>query len=82
MDKIPVGLDGKVIRFENGWTIAVVETKYGEALLDINVDFDLRLNVGDEIDIEDADFYIQNGRIVTVVGDEITINDVYMKHRR
>jgi uncharacterized OB-fold protein len=82
MDKIPVSLVGKVIRFEKDKIIAVIKTEDGEVMLDINCEFDTRLKIGDEVEVEDASFYIDNGRIFTVVTNEIVINNVYMKLRR
>ncbi len=65
-------LRGRVVRFlGDKELIAVVHTEFGDALLDVNVDFDWDLKIGDVVEIEEASFYIQNGRIVTTVSGEV-----------
>ena len=79
MERIPASVSGNVVRFENSGIIAIIETANGETMLDINTDFELRLKIGDQIDLEDADFYVRNGKIVTIATDCITVNNVFMK---
>ncbi|MFA6047459.1 MAG: hypothetical protein WCV59_01530 [Parcubacteria group bacterium] len=84
MEKIPASLTGKITSFEDDKKIiAIVATKYGEAYLDINVSFP-NLKVGDEIDLEDADIYITDGRIIYVLPDEgwMFINNYRVEWKR
>lgn len=69
-EKIPTSLKGTIIRFEDDkGIIAIVETKYGEAFLDVNVHFP-ELKIGDEIDLDNADIYITDGRIIYILPEE------------
>lgn len=67
----PVTAKGKIVRLDD--CIAVLDTEHGEALLDVGTDFDLRLEVGDKLEIEDAGFYILNCRIVAVIDEKTSI---------
>jgi hypothetical protein len=76
-------LIGKIVRFETEKKItAVVETEYGEALLDVNIDISLEFEIGDEVAVEDAGFYVRNGKIVTVVDDAIEVNGLYITWKK
>jgi len=77
--KLPVGLEGKITKFDETGSMAFVETEYGEAMVNVDCGWDLRLKAGDEIQLEDADIYIQNGRIVTLVKGELWLNGIYIK---
>ncbi len=65
-------LKGTIIRIEDA--CAIVETPDGEALLNIDDTLDYRLEVGDVIEVENAGWYIQNGRIVTILGYKYRLN--------
>lgn len=67
-------LKGKVVEFANNETLAIVETNIGNAYLDINDTLDYRLRIGDEIEVEEASWYISNGRVVTILGYKYRLN--------
>ncbi len=67
-------LKGTITGFKNNEIIAVVATEYGEALLDINEGIDYRLRVGDMVEVEDASYYVTNGRAVTILGYKYCLN--------
>lgn len=65
-------IKGKIVRFQEDGRFAVLQTESGEeALLDITTDEAsiLSLSVGDRIEIEDTHFFVENGRIITVLGN-------------
>lgn len=65
-------LNGIIVRIEDA--CATVETSDGKAPLNIDDTLDYRLKVGDVIEVEDAGWYIQNGRIVTILGYQYRLN--------
>ena len=64
---------GKIVRLEKNGCIAVLATEDGEAKVDVNADFDLRLKVGDNLEAENASAYSVNGRIIAVINNDTRI---------
>jgi hypothetical protein len=56
---------GRIVEFHNN-KIVVVETVFDKAFVDVN-DFNIKLNIGDEIEAEEVSWYVHHGRIVTVL---------------
>jgi len=67
-------LKGKIIDFARNEILAVVDTELGRAYLDINDALDYRLQVGDEIEVEEAGWYFYNGQVVTCLGYKYKLN--------
>ncbi len=67
-------LKGKIIGFARGGILAIVATDLGNAYLDINDALDYRLETGDEIEVEEAGWYLMNGRIVAILGYKYRLN--------
>jgi hypothetical protein len=67
-------LKGKIIDFALNEMFAVVATKLGNAYLDINDALDYRLQIGDDIEVTEASWYLSDGHIVTVLGYEYRLN--------
>lgn len=74
MKEKTANISGKAVGFDGSRCLAKVETEFGEAWIDLQCGWPLRLVEGDEVAMEDCDYYIQNGRIVTLVGDYIELN--------
>ena len=66
-------ISGKVIDFENNGCITVLETKKGKAYVDINVDFPLRLKIGDNVEFDDTDCVVVDGTIIHVINEKTSI---------
>lgn len=75
-------LHGTIVRFISNDLIAVLETGLGEAYLDISSDYDFRLQVGDRIAIDDTGYYIQDGKIVAVLGRPETVTILWINDFR
>ena len=75
---ITSSVSGTVIRLENAGIIVIVATERGESFLDCNLGINLYIGVGDRVEVENAPFYITNGRIVTVVENDIVINGIHI----
>lgn len=69
-----VNLKGQVVGFRNNKILAVVKTKDGNALLDINDVWHPQPQKGDEVEMEDGGFYISNGVIISFPEDSVWIN--------
>ncbi|MBI5798320.1 MAG: hypothetical protein HZB10_00100 [Candidatus Yonathbacteria bacterium] len=78
MSERKANLKGKIVGYAHDEMFAVVETKLGNALLDISDALDYRLKIGDSIEVEDAGFYIADGQIVTILGYKYVLNG--MRH--
>lgn len=70
-------LKGKIVQLEKSEICAVIKTATGEALLDVSDALDYRLQLGDDIEVEDAGWYIMNGRIVTILGYKYRLNGLW-----
>lgn len=76
-------ISGKVVEFECNGCIAVVETKRGRAYVDIDTDFPLRLEIGDEVEFDNTGCSIIDGTPMHIVNEEtlIFINDWGIKFK-
>ena len=70
-------LKGKIVGFASDGSWAVVRTDVGNAYLDIDDALDYRLRVGDDIEVEEASWYLSNGQIVTILGYKYSLNGVW-----
>ncbi len=67
-------LKGTITSFTSDELCAVVKTIFGNALLDVNNTIDYRLKIGDQIEVEEADWYVANGHVVTMIGNRYLLN--------
>lgn len=67
----PACVQGRVVDVDS--VTAKIQTKIGVAYIDINFS-PVRLQVGDELEIEEAGFYISDGRIFTVMPSDYILN--------
>lgn len=79
MSDCKANLKGKIVGYAHNEIFAVIETAIGRAYLDISDALDYRLKLGDVIEVENADFYIMNGQIITILGYEYVLNG--MRHK-
>lgn len=68
-------ISGKFIGFEDDskCSYAVLETKRGKALVDINTDFPLRLEIGDTVEFDDTECIVVDGTIIHLVNEKTSI---------
>ncbi|HEX8974588.1 MAG TPA: hypothetical protein VF817_03830 [Patescibacteria group bacterium] len=69
-------LEGKIAAFIKNKTAAIVTTEFGDAFIDCNTEIDIHLKIGDNILIEETEFYVLNGRIFTVLQGKMKVNGV------
>jgi len=75
-------IEGKIVGFLRNKIIAIVQTEFGLAYVDWNSGYEYDLEVGDEIHVEDANWYIMNGQIVTMLDEKFCLNGVDMDFSR
>jgi hypothetical protein len=71
-------IKGKVVGFMRNKIIAVLQTEFGIAYVDWNSGYDYELQIGDEIYAEDTNWYVTNGRIVTMLDEKFQLNGTKM----
>lgn len=71
-------VNGKIVTFVRNEIIAIIQTEFGLAYVDCNSGYDYNLKVGDEISVEDANWYALNGQVITMLDEKICINGVEM----
>jgi len=74
MSERKANLKGKIVGFADGKCLAIVKTDIGIAYLDIDDALDYRLQISDDIEVEDAGWYLKNGQTITILGDRYILN--------
>lgn len=77
-------ISGMIVGFRNNGCYAILETKRGQASVDINTDFPLRLKIGDIVEFDDTNCVVVDGTIIHVVNEKttITINNWCVKFQQ